>query len=104
MGFPNCSAMHAGVLPVPTENADASIKGLADACERTRHEQTGQYREGSGEARIAWDDAVVEHVLGEEWRDRIRELREDLNMDPYVIGTELPEELSWSPNGNSPMR
>ena len=92
--FPNFSTKHAAGLPVPTKSADASINGLADAYERTKNEQVGQYREGSGKARIAWDDAVVEHVLGEEWRDRIRELREELDMDPYVLGTELPEELT----------
>lgn len=62
-----------------------------------------RYREGNSKALFTWDDAVVEQALGEEWRGSIRELREALDMDPYVRGTELPEELSWSPNGNSPM-
>ena len=44
--------------------------------------------------RVSWDDAVVKHALGEERQDKIRELREDLDIDPYVRGAELPDELS----------
>lgn len=91
LGFPNYSAKHAAGLPVPTKSAVTAVEGLADTYERTKHEQIGQFRDGSGKARIAWDDAVVEHVLGVAWKDRIRTLREDLDMDPYVRGTDLPE-------------
>ena len=91
LGFPNYSALHAGSVPVPTRDADASIERLAEAYEETRKLPVGQFREGSGEARITWDEAVVEYVLGEEWKDRINALRADLNSDPYVQGAELPE-------------
>lgn len=91
LGFPNYSAKHVGSLPTPTKGAEASIAGLAETYEQTKQLQVGQFREGSEEVRIAWDEAVVEHVLGEEWRDRIDELRADLDSDPYVQGTELPE-------------
>ena len=91
LGFPNYSAKHAAGLPVPTKSAVTAIEGLAATYERTKHERIGQFRDGSGKARIAWDEAVVEHVLGVAWKDRIRALREDLDMDPYVRGTDLPE-------------
>ena len=91
LGFPNYSANHAAGLPVPSKNAIGAIEGLSATYEKTKHAQIGQFREGSGKARIDWDDAVVEHVLGVAWKDRIHTLREDLDRDPYVRGTDLPE-------------
>lgn len=91
LGYPNYSAMHAGTLPVPTKCAEFAIDGLAETYEQTKHEQIGQFRAGSCRVRVAWDKAVVEYVLGEEWKDRIDALRADLDSDPYVQGTELPE-------------
>ena len=82
--FPTYSTGEVGNIRIPNVKDDRMRRILVDCWERTKDMEVPQFRDGTCEVRVLWDQAVAE-AMG--WDpDELARLRELLNNEPHVRG------------------